>query len=255
MPIDFGYAQARVQARHGDRLSPAGWQLLESSVGLAQYLHAVRGTTLAPHVPHFTATSSTHAIERSLRRDWRIEVHSAAHWVPRPWCEAVAWAQWLPDLPAIAHLLQGRESMAWMQDDPVLATFALPEAAARLHAFESSALGDIPGSSGDDLVEGWMDRWQSLWPGRDDDHASSVELVKLVKAQRRALEIAAPDRIATRERAAEFEQRVVRLMRARVRQPVIIFCHLILTALELWRLRGGLVRRALFNQLPSERVA
>ena len=44
-------------------------------------------------------------------------------------------------------------------------------------------------------------------------------------------------------------------MRANREQPVTIFCHLLLSALELHRLREGLVRRALFNELDREVAA
>jgi len=47
MAVEFSYAQARAQARQGDRLSADTWGLLESSVGLAQFLHLLRGTALA----------------------------------------------------------------------------------------------------------------------------------------------------------------------------------------------------------------
>jgi hypothetical protein len=120
MPVEFAYAQARAQARQGDRLSADTWGLLESSVGLAQFLHLLRGTTLAPRVEHFSAVTSPHVIERSLRRDWHSEVDSATRWVPLRWRAAVAWTSWLAELPAIGHFLQGGAALHWMNEDPVL---------------------------------------------------------------------------------------------------------------------------------------
>ena len=79
MPVEFAYAQARAQAQHGRRLSADTWSLLESSVGLSQFLHQLRGTTLAPRVEHFSATTSPHAIERFLRREALFLVVLAAN--------------------------------------------------------------------------------------------------------------------------------------------------------------------------------
>ena len=50
----------------------------------------------------------------------------------------------------------------------------------------------------------------------------------------------------------DIEGRIVRIMHFRLRQPVVVFCHLVLTALELWRLRGGLIGRAMFNDVLAE---
>jgi len=47
----------------------------------------------------------------------------------------------------------------------------------------------------------------------------------------------------------------VNLLRRRRDQPVTVFCHLLLSALELHRLREGLLRRALFNDLAAEGAA
>ena len=64
MSIDFAYAQARVQARLGERLSEAGWRILESTLGLPQYLASARNMALAARVHNFSAHVTTHTIER-----------------------------------------------------------------------------------------------------------------------------------------------------------------------------------------------
>ena len=138
MPVEFAYTQARAQARHGVRLSAEAWSLLESSVGLAQFLHLVRGTTLAPRVEHFSAATSPHLIERSLKRDWHREVDSATHWVPLRWRTAVAWTGWLAELPALGHLLDGGESLPWMAADPQLSAFSMEDAEATRRSIEET---------------------------------------------------------------------------------------------------------------------
>ena len=47
-------------------------------------------------------------------------------------------------------------------------------------------------------------------------------------------------------------EHMLRLMRRHINQPVVAFCHLSLTALQLYRLRYGLIQRALFNDVATE---
>lgn len=252
MSIEFAYAQARAQARHGDRLTTADWQIAESSRGLAQYLHSVRATALAPRVQHLSATSSPHAIESSLRRDWRAAVRNASLWAPRVWRPSVAWTVWLADLPAIAHLLGGGRVLPWMETDPSLSRFVAGDLDARRSAIEQSLRDAAPLADGDDLLGWWLERLQGLWPEAESECAALMELVNLARSYRDALRADATRPDAMEELHDVLEQRVVRLMRTRNQQPVTVFCHLALTALELRRLRSGLIHRALFNDVARE---
>ena len=54
---------------------------------------------------------------------------------------------------------------------------------------------------------------------------------------------------------SELERHALRILRAHREQPVTVFCHLLLSALELHRLRQGLLERALFNDLVTEVAA
>jgi hypothetical protein len=54
---------------------------------------------------------------------------------------------------------------------------------------------------------------------------------------------------------SKLELDALRILRRRREQAVTVFCHLLLTALELYRLRQGLLRRALFNDLETEAAA
>lgn len=254
MSIDFGYAQARAQARHGGRLSVAEWRLIESANKLAQYLHAARGTSLAERVEHFSANSSPHAIERSLRRDWRSEVENTAHWVPVAWRDAVAWTRWLPDLPAIADLIDGGTVLPWMHDDPLLHEFALTDREQR-HRAIMDALGMSLDQQSEGLDEWWTARWQAQWPPPLSAHAGLREVVGLLRGYRTAMRDVTLPAKAAKELGERLRRRVVRLLRSRMREPVVIFCHLLLTAFELQRLRNGLIRRALFNDIQPEVVA
>lgn len=234
MPVEFAYAQARAQAQHGRRLSADTWSLLESSVGLSQFLHHVRGTALAPRIEHFSATTSPHVIEQFLRREWHDEVDSAVHWAPVRWRAAVAWTGKLAELPAISFLQAGGEPQAWMAHDAVLSTFTAGQAAA---------------ASSDGLA-GWLRQWRALWPDDAADDAALDELVSVVR--RHGIRGEGTEADDWRER---LEARAIRILRRHREQPVTVFCHLLLCALELHRLRQGLLKRALFNDLETEAAA
>lgn len=250
MPIEFAYMQARVQARHGDRLTLSAWQLLESARGLGQYLHAARGTALAQRVQSLSATSSAHAIERTLRREWRGDVELASHWMPAAWRPAVEWTTWLADLPSIAWLGRGGESAAWMRDDPVVSRFALPDEAARRREFSAAGLGPVV--EADDVVTGWLGRFRALWPYGAAAARSLQAYIDLLTVYRNRLADAAGDDTGAGAARDDLEAATVRLIRRNLQQPVTVFCHLLLVALDLGRLRNGLVRRALTDARAAE---
>ena len=234
MPVEFAYAQARAQARHGRRLSADTWSLLESSVGLSQFLHHVRGTALAPRVEHFSAATSPHIIERFLRREWYEEVESSVHWVPARWRAAVAWTSRLAELPATSYLQAGGEPQRWMADDAALSTVAA---------------GGSTATSGRGRAS-WLRHWRTLWPEDAGDDPVLEELLLLTRKHGiRNEQAEAGDWRETLER------RAIRILRRHREQPVTVFCHLLLCALELHRLRQGLLQRALFNDLETETAA
>jgi hypothetical protein len=251
MPVEFAYAQARAQARQGDRLSADTWSLLESSVGLAQYLHLARGTTLAPRVEHFLATTSPHAIERSLRLEWHREVGLATGWVPLRWRDAVAWTAWLAELPALSHLLQGGAALPWMNEDPELSTFASNDADTVRAGIEEALPGLIAHDrSGEHARAGWLMHWRRLWP---DEAADTRALANLVSLVERYATVSQGD--GADDWRGALERHALRTLRRHREQPATVFCHLLLCALELHRLRQGLLRRAVFNDLDMEAAA
>jgi hypothetical protein len=247
MTVEFAYAQARAQARYGDRLTPPEWRTLESSRSLGQFLHLARSTMLAPGLRHFSRTTSPHAIERSLRHDWRAEVDRVSRWPPRRWCAAVRWTRWLPDLPSLTHLLQGGRVPAWMGRDPTLAQVAITDADERIGAINLAEPGKVLAHYGvDDLADSWLSHWRVLWPKVEPERVALEELVDILVTYLDSARPVGP------ESYRRLESRTLRLMRRNINQPVVIFCHLLLTALQLYRLRHGLLQRALFNDVARE---
>lgn len=242
MPVEFAYAQARAQAQHGRRLSAETWSLLDSSVGLGQFLHHVRGTALAPRVERFSATSSPHVIERSLRREWHDEVECAVRWVPDSWRAAVAWTATLAELPMLDYLLNGGEPQPWMTSDPVLSRLIGGDGLVLAGPVERAEYGTGFG--------GWLRRWRRLWPTGDADNAALEELVVTIESY--GIHREGP---ADHDWRDDLERRALRILRRQREQPVTVFCHLLLLALELHRLREGLLRRALFNDVDAEAAA
>ena len=53
----------------------------------------------------------------------------------------------------------------------------------------------------------------------------------------------------------DLERRAVGILRRHRERPVTVFCHLLLSAVELHRLRQGLLQRTLFNDLAREAAA
>jgi hypothetical protein len=256
MSIDFLYAQARIRARLGQRLPEGGWRLIESSLGLAQYLHSARASILAPRVQHFTTRVSPHTIDRSLRSDWREEVAAVGRWVPERWREAVCITTWLPYLPIIAYLEDGGATLDWMHDDSVLTEMAQDDIAARRLALgESPCAGFLPAGETPGGSKRWIASWRDTWPAMGAVERSGLEQL-LATVDRFSTENgAAKVGRARREWLVQLDRTVARLLRRHTGQPVVVFCYLLLAGLDLQRLRDGLVRHALFNDVIPEAAA
>ena len=246
MPIDFGYAQARSQARQGDRLTPSRWRAIESSADLGRYIHALRGTTLAPAVQHFTGTASPHAIERTLRVAWRAQVDLASRWVPRAWRDSVTWTAWLPDLDTIGHLLEGNAVLPWMLEDTLLNQLAFEDPDERRAAIESLT-GHRPASDNFDARRWWYGHWLERLPTADLGGTGLDELVDFLEAFGRRRWESASSPAGMEESRDLLREQITRLLHRRAGMPVAVYCHLALTALELMQLQAGLVRRSLVN--------
>lgn len=245
MAVEFAYAQARAQAIQGRRLSHDGWYRVESRASLAGYLHALRGSALETVTTAISESSSPHAIERSLRSEWRQAVLAASRWVPVDWRPAVEWTLWLPILGILSHLQSGGSARPWMLADNSLAEFAAEDAAARRDVFQNQGL-DWP-EPAENPVSWWIGHWRATWPGGDRDLGRLDRLIDIVF---HAPATSGPERRGDTSEpyAARAEKQIIRMLRYSPGQSVTVFCHLGLTAIELMRLRYGLVPRATFRQ-------
>jgi hypothetical protein len=241
----LAYLQARLQARHGDRPSPDDWRLAEASSDLSHYLDGIRRTALRRWVADINHEMEPEAIERQLRIAWRDTVDQVAGWTPQEWRAAVTWLRWLPDLPAVEHLMRGAKVPPWMRADPVMRELAFDEPQRRREALAQLAptLAERE-QAAPTVVDAWIEEWHRRLPARGRDPQG--ELMQILEAVRRHIEAMrssdADDGIALRNTLAG---RVAGLFRRGAGTATALFSHLVLDGLELERVRAGVITRRL----------
>ncbi|MGD2113394.1 MAG: hypothetical protein PVI50_08415 [Gammaproteobacteria bacterium] len=244
----FAYAQARLQARHGKRPTEQLWSRLASAGSLAGYLQQARETTLRYWLADMQAAPSSHAIELSLRQQFRDYVAEVAGWQPGHWKGSVYWIRRIPDLPALQYLLNGEPSPAWLREDPGLRAFAAEDMVARKEALHSSDCRYLARAwqRSEPLYEAWLEHWQRQWPGPQRFAAGLVYLARLLRRYLRAL--SAGESLAGDRRRQLLASGLNYTFRRHSFEPAAACAHLGLIALDLERLRGELVQRALFAE-------
>ncbi len=243
----FGYLQARLQARHGERPSSDDWRLVEASADLSHFLDAVTRTTLKRWIGDLNHEMAPEAIERQLRATWREVVDETANWCPAEWQEAVEWLRWLPDLPAIEHLAAGGQLAPWMRHDPVLRDVAIDELPRRREALGEAPFAALVPDGSDPTrtrvhsVSLWIREWERRCPETPDDNLRAMldNILSHIESMR---ETDAPDGRALRNLLAT---RLARWFRRGAGAPTVVFAHLLLDGLELERLRAGIMTRRL----------
>ncbi|MEO5345103.1 MAG: V-type ATPase subunit [Magnetococcus sp. YQC-9] len=217
--------QARLQARHAERLTPAQWNRLVAVDSLEAFISRGRETALLGWLEGVDPFADAHHLEERMRMVWIRQVGMVAAWTPKAWRAAVLWLAVLPDL-GVAAWRRGRmgADYPWFE---------------RLEGLERLGLGQS-----EDPFAGWVARWQALWPPEAEARRALTGLVELLELYRSRLhDHDAPESWTLwAELRAELGLRFRRL----ALQPGALFVHLGLTGLELLRLRGELCRRALF---------
>jgi hypothetical protein len=250
--IEFGsleFAQARIGARHGERVREADWQRIETLREIGPLLELVRATSLRPWLAGIDAGSDSHRVESALRECWRAVVAEVGGWMPERWRPALAWWATLPDLALLQHLARGEEPAAWMPDDAAWRDLcaATPGSRAALLAEGPLAALSAAWSTPEALPQLWDAEWRRRWPERrpeDDDMLEPLARAWIAHARRFA---AAKSGVGWLLRAS-LRARLALLLRRATLQPAAAFIHLALCATDLERLRAELLRRVVFGR-------
>ncbi len=244
----WSYVQARLQARHGERLQEADWRAIEAARSIDQFIERARASPLRRFTERVQARTSSHDAERMLRDAWRAYVAEVAGWVTAAWRQAVMWTSYVPDLPIIDALLKG-EAPAWIGQDPIFAELAETDLRKRSAALINSPLTALfaSGAHEETLAARWYTHWRSLWPHRRTaDESALLDLAVTINAH-----VERVDHAGLQETSAPYRRdlarSLARLFRRHSGSPAAVFCHLALVALDLERLRGDLIRRRLFE--------
>jgi len=242
----LGYLQARLQALYGSRLADDDWRVLESSVDLQHYLDAVRTTALKHWVRGVSPDSSAIEIERTLRANWRETVKRLAAWAPKEWHDALLWWQWLPELPTVAHLLDGGEVQPWMRTDPVPASYAMDTVPELFSALENTELAPMVASLCEavSVQDAWLCTMNNRVPGKIStaSRKALAALESAVAAHAGAMQAASPEQDGQQLRAG-LRDHLGTVFRRTAGSVVALFAYLGLEALDGERVRAGLVTR------------
>jgi hypothetical protein len=242
------YVQARLQARHGERLQEPDWRAIETARSFESFVERAGASPMRRFSAGVHTRMSSHVVERVLREAWRAYVTEVASWVTCSWREAVRWTSFLPELPLIDALLDG-EAPEWMKQDPAFAEFVDADNRQLHNALAASALKPLLPTVADDetIAMRWFAHWRTLWPHRRKTLFHTLfKLAATINAHFATLDRASPQQTSAFHRR-DLETKLTHLFRRNSGTPAAVFCHLAVVALDLERLRGGLVRRRLFE--------
>jgi hypothetical protein len=253
------YAQARLSARYGNRPDALAWQRIEHVRALPALLDTARASALSCWLGGIGSHSTPHEIERVLRGHWRDLVAEVAAWMPEDWQGAVRWCALLADLPMLQHLARGGAAPPWLSDDPVYRDLGErePEVSGTVTADRSRAAtaGRIPAplaaawTDPDRIGALWLAEWRRRIPASQCagdtvmDETSRALGAHLAALRDRAVRDGTPLRRA-------LQARLSLLFRRAVIDPSAAFIFLALSALDLERLRGEILRRVVFPGMP-----
>lgn len=244
---DWDAAQARLQGLRSRRPSVAEWIALEATLGLDEYLARARQPPFGRWIESLSAEPALHEADRVLRGAFRRECARVANWYGEPWNRTLAQLAAIVDLPLLASLMQGGALPASAGADPVWRELiaAPDEQRFRIATGLQRPPPDIRIDS--ELLEFWVRAWLTALPTcAPEIHAGFAELARTVVEFRRRS--AAADSVAP---AAQIHERLALLFRRHAGTPVAMACEIAAAALDLQRLRAGLVRRLLTQRAAS----
>jgi hypothetical protein len=243
---DFAYVQARLQARHGTRLSDQEWRRLEALHDPVQYLHRLHNSSRARWVERIAPGMSSHLLEARLRAEWRSYARDVASFHPESWRAAIAWTAFLIDLPVLDHLLRGGPVHSWMAEDEIYAPWCRTPAPERQRALDRSPVAALlhEARSGTSTPQAWLAVWRRLCPRLSPQHSQALEEINETVAAHCAA-MRAADSLPSFELRMTLKLRLCVLFRLHFETAAASLAHLLLEVLDLERLRAGLVRRML----------
>ena len=241
----FAYAQARLQSRHGERPGPLDWRRVQGVEDVTHYLQVARRTRLGRWVEELHGDHDSDAVELALRRQFREYIDEVARWLPQPWRDNAKWLKRLPDLPALQHLLSGRDPLPWMSGDANLQSFVQGDSEQRRRALQESDCGPLVAAweRGEPLAGAWFRHWRDTWIKHGPQGIEQVA----DRVQRFLQASAGADDDSFEQRCAVLQTQLTVLFRRHSFQPAACYAHLALIALDLMRLRADLLRRIWFG--------
>ncbi len=245
---DWDAAQARLQALRSRRPSVAEWIALEATLGLDEYLARARQPPFGRWIESLSAEPALHEIDRVLRAAFRSECARLAGWYGEPWNRALAQLAAIVDLPLLAGLSHGAVMPASAGDDPVWRELIATPADERFRIATGLQLPPADSRPDTELLESWLRAsLASLPDGAPETRAGFAELARAVADFRRRSAAAA----AAAAPAMRMHERLALLFRRHAGTPVAMACEIAAAALDLQRLRAGLVRRLLTQRAAS----
>lgn len=248
----FGYAQARLQSRLGERMDSADVQRVHAARDLAGLLTSARTTGQRRYCARLAPGMDPHELERHLRHEWTALVDEVARWQPSRWRAALQWLRWLPWLPLLQKLVRGGRPPAWARSDPLLGRLVATEPALRSAALVRTALAPVRAAFAtepNDVQAAWLAHWRSLWP-RDPIAARALEgIVRDVAVYDAAVRAAGTQ--DSRDPQRTLTLRLLRHFRRHPLSPAAAVAYLGLEGIGLLALRGGVLRRAVVEPGPA----
>jgi len=240
---DLEYACARVGARMGERPDEAAWRAIAGIRGFAAFLEAARTPPFRRWTGGIAADGDPHGVEAVLLGHWRTLVDEVCVWMPEKWHAAISWVGALGDLPVAQYLARGGVPLPWMRDDPVyreLSRSGGPPTSGTLVPLAATW------TSPEGFFRAWTEEWSLRVPDLADAEPGAIsDYTRLLTAGRAApLDAPAGDGMPARR---ALSSRLIALYRRAMLDPAAVFIFLALSALDIERLRGELVRRAIFS--------
>ena len=228
------------------------WGLVESQKDLVNYLQSARQSALGPWVTGLQATDNHHFIEATLLKHYRDYVEQVAAWVPAEWRKAVQWVICITYLPAIQHLIAGNTAYSWMLDDTRIKLATTTNLDQRMGYLLQSEFSPLFKNWNADksLLDSWLEYWQRLWPVKKGRQQQTLDqLISQVERHRDAFSQLPVDRTWQQRQLLSFK--LTMMFRRNACYPVNVFVHLVLVALDVERIRGGVMQRCLFSEFQE----